>query len=153
MKNAYLSMLSALLLSACVTARPSPDQACYYRHEAEEKDIGYCAVRRSGNMLYFSGTDAPAPMPAAIRAVYGRLQKSLGEHGLTFADVVKETVYTTDLDAFTANAGLRKPFYGGSYPAATWVQVQRLYDPSYVLEVELIARIPETRVKDPSISH
>lgn len=145
MKTACLFAIFAVLISACAAVRPGPEHACYHRHEAEEQDIGYCAVLQSGDMLYFSGTDAPGPMPDAIRAVYARLQKSLAERGLTFADVVKETVYTTDLDAFTANAGLRKPFYGGTYPAATWVQVQRLYDPAYVLEVELVARVPEAR--------
>lgn len=145
MKRAYPVVTLALLLGARAAPQPGPDHACYHRHEAEEKEIGYCAMLRSGATLYFSGTDAPAPMPDAIRAVYSRLQRSLAEQGLTFADVVKETVYTTDLDAFTQDAGLRKTFYGDSYPAATWVQVQRLYDPSYVLEVELEARYPRSK--------
>ncbi|MBS0396783.1 MAG: RidA family protein, partial [Proteobacteria bacterium] len=33
--------------------------------------------------------------------------------------------------------------YGAAMPAATWVQVQRLYDPSLVVEVELIAEYPK----------
>lgn len=143
MKTACLCTALAFFLSACAAVRSGPEHACYHRHQAEEEDIGYCAALRSGDTLYFSGTDAPAPMPDAIRVVYSRLQKTLSDQGLSFADVVKETVYTTDLDAFVRGADIRKTFYGNTYPAATWVQVQRLYDPTYVLEVELEARHPE----------
>jgi hypothetical protein len=38
---------------------------------------------------------------------------------------------------------IRHEFYGVSLPAASWVQVQRLYLPSYVLEVELTAEFEE----------
>ena len=87
-------------------------------------------------------------MPDAIRGVYGELQKTLEHYGLTFAHVVKENVYTTDLDALKANLEVRRGFYGKEYPAATWVQVSRLYQPIHVLEVELIAVFPESSVKD-----
>lgn len=83
-------------------------------------------------------------MGAAIRKVYGRLQRTLEANGLTFANVVKENVYTTDLDAFIQNKEVRKEFYANTpLPAATWVQVQRLYTPATVLEVELVAEYPK----------
>ena len=82
-------------------------------------------------------------MPAAVRSVYDRLKQTLEANGLTFRDVVKENVYTTDLDAFKASKEIRKTFYADSLPAATWVQVQRLYLPSLVLEVELTAEYPK----------
>ena len=56
---------------------------------------------------------------------------------------MKENVYATDLDAFIHNKAIRKEFYGDTFPAATWVQVQRLYVPSLVVEVELIAVYPK----------
>jgi enamine deaminase RidA (YjgF/YER057c/UK114 family) len=56
---------------------------------------------------------------------------------------VKENVYATDLDAFIRNKEARKAFYGEALPAATWVQVQRLYSPSFVVEIELVAQYPE----------
>jgi 2-iminobutanoate/2-iminopropanoate deaminase len=58
---------------------------------------------------------------------------------LSFADVVKENVYATDLDAFISTREIRKEYYGSTLPAATWVQVQRLYRPSFVVETELTA--------------
>ena len=82
-------------------------------------------------------------MATAIQTVYGDIQKTLEANGLTFADVVKENVYSTDLGAFIEHKALRRQFYANTpLPAATWVQVQRLYTPAIVLEVEVVAEYP-----------
>lgn len=137
----------ALALSACAaTARPdAPLQAsCWHQDADDENEIGYCQAVRYGDTLYVSGTAGRGPMDAAVTSVYRRLDATLKANGLSFASVVKENVYTTDLDAFIAHKDLRRPWYGSNLPAATWVQVQRLYVPSLVLEVEVTARIPES---------
>jgi len=128
-----------LVVAGCAATSPPFAKSCYHRNESVETDIGYCQAVRSGNTLYISGTVGQGEMPAAVRAVYERLQKTLEANGLKFADVVKENVYTTNLDAFEQSKAIRKEFYGSSFPAATWVQVQRLFAPSLVLEVELTA--------------
>ena len=117
-------------------------KSCYHRNESVETDIGYCQAVRSGNTLYISGIVGQGDMESATRSVYERLQKTLEANGLKFADVVKENVYTTDLEAFEKAKAIRKAFYGTSLPAATWVQVQRLFAPAFVLEVELTATYP-----------
>jgi len=38
--------------------------------------------------------------------------------------------------------GTRKGFYNKDFPAANWIQVQRLDEPDAKLEVELIAHLP-----------
>lgn len=106
-------------------------------------EIGYCQAVRTGNRLYVSGTVGQGEMPAAVQSVYERLRQTLEANGLTFRNVVKENVYTTDLDAFEGSKDIRKSFYGSTLPAATWVQVQRLFLPSFVLEVELVAEYPK----------
>jgi len=111
--------------------------------EQLEKDIGFCQAVRSGNTLHVSGVAAGGTMDSAIRSVYERLGEVLKANGLSFANVVRETVFATDLDAFIENKAIRREFYGASLPAASWVQVQRLYLPSYVLEVELTAQFEE----------
>lgn len=142
MRAVPLNVFLALLLGGCGLTPPAPQYACFHRHPGEEQEIGYCAALRSGDTLYLSGTVATEPMHEAVKAVYARLGQTLKEQGLSFADVVKETVYTTRLDEFIRAADLRKPFYGGSYPAATWVGVERLYEAGDVVEVELIAKYP-----------
>ncbi len=142
MKTPVLFALS-LVVAACSTTPVRPPPACFHRAEAVEREIGYCQALRAGNRLYVSGIAGRGEMRAAVRSVYARLQQTLAAQGLGFGDVVKENVYTTDLDAFEASNDVRKPFYGTAVPAATWVQVQRLYEPSLVVEVELIAEYPK----------
>ena len=139
MRTMLLTITLALAVSGCVSVGPPVSKQCSHENESSEMDIGYCRSVRVGNTLYISGTTGAGDMPSAIRSVYARLQKTLEKDGLSFADVVREVVYATDLDAFIRNKELRKEFYGHDWPAATWVQVQRLYTPSYVVEVELTA--------------
>ena len=142
MKARLLCSLT-LTLGACTTTPLPPPPSCYHKSESAEVEIGYCQAVRSGNRLYISGTAGQGDMPAAMHSVYERLKQTLEANGATFHNVVKENVYTTDLDAFKDNKEIRKAYYGATLPAATWIQVQRLYVPSLVLEVELVAEYPK----------
>lgn len=133
----------AVLLAGCASVAPQPRRACVHMNEAIEKDVGYCQALRSGNTLHVSGIAAEGGMDAAVRSVYARLRQTLSANGLSMANVVKENVYATDLDAFIRHKDIRREFYGTSLPAATWVQVQRLYIPSFVVEVEVTAEYPK----------
>ena len=139
MKNFVLVSIVTLTVSACISGGPAIEKQCFHVSDDVEREIGYCEAVRVGDTLHVSGTAGQGDMASAMRSVYGRLQKTLEANGLTFADVVKENVYATDLDAFIQNKELRKTYYGQSFPAATWVQVQRLYVPSLVVEIELTA--------------
>ena len=141
MKTLFVLWLT-VSLAACSTTPPRPPPSCFHKSESVEVEIGYCQAVRSGDRLYISGTAGQGEMPVAVQSVYERLKQTLEANGLTFRNVVKENVYTTDLDAFKGSKDIRKAFYGTSLPVATWVQVQRLFLPSLVLEVELIAEYP-----------
>ena len=130
-------------VAACTTVPVAP--TCMNRNAEVEQAIGYCQALRSGNELYVSGVTGSGPMEFAVPKVYQALADILKQNGLSFRDVVKENVFTTDLDAFIANNDKRRPFLGERAPAATWVQVERLFRPTYVLEVELVARYPSAR--------
>ena len=139
-----LVALSSILLPGC-TAAPhrATSRTCFHESESVETEIGYCSAVRSGQMLYISGSAAKGDMASAIPKVYKNLQETLEANGLTFTNVVKENVYATDLGDFIQHKDLRKQFYANTpLPAATWVQVQRLYSPALILEVELIAEYP-----------
>ena len=110
----------------------------FHLNEKIEKEIGYAQAVRIGDTLYISGSVGAGEMPGAIRESHDELKKTLAAHGLDFRNVVKENVFTTDLDAFKA---IRKEYYGTECPAGTWVQVQRLYLPKFV--VELLAVFPK----------
>ena len=137
-----LLLIFVALATGCATTVPQVAPSCKFQNEAVERSIGFCQAVRVGDLLYVSGVTGAAPMESAVPRVYEQLRRILEANGLTFADVVKETVYATDLDAFIKVSDIRKPFYGSRLPAATWVQVQRLYLPAFVVEVELIAHYP-----------
>lgn len=134
--------LIAVLLGGCASAPADKMRGCFHVSESVEREIGFCQAVRVGDTLYISGTVGAGKMPEAMRDVYEKLQKTLAANGLDFRNVVKETVYATDIDAFIRNKDIRKDYYPSAFPAATWVEVRRLYLPTYVVEVELVAKFP-----------
>ena len=104
---------------------------------------GYTQVLKVDNVLYISGTVAGSIDEKGITAVYNSLKKSLASFGATFENVVKENLYATDIEAMKTFNFARKKFYKGDFPAATWIQVQRLYETNAKLEIESIAHLPK----------
>lgn len=145
----HLLLCLGCLLAGSVTAAEllPPLQTDKFQRGKSEDEYGYRGAVRVGNTLYISGNVGKGAMPDAIRTAYGSLQQVLAHYGLGFQHVVKETVYTTQLDALKENRAVRREFYGKEFPAATWVQIDRLFQPDYVIEVELIAVFPETPAK------
>jgi enamine deaminase RidA (YjgF/YER057c/UK114 family) len=130
-----------LLATACTPTRQETRKDCFHLSEKIEKEIGYCQAIRTGNSLHISGSVGAGDMPDAMRHAYDEIRKTLAAHGLDFHNVTKENVYATDLDAFIRNKDIRKEYYGTDFPSATWVQVQRLYLPTFVVEIEVTADI------------
>ena len=109
----------------------------------QDTTAGYCQVLKVDNVLYISGAVTTDLSPKGIQAVYNDLKASLASFGATFQHVVKENLYTTDIEAMKKYNDVRKKFYNHDFPAATWIQVQRLYMSDAKLEVELIAHLPK----------
>lgn len=124
-----------------------PDQVFNLRQA--EHDFVYSQAVRAGNLLFISGTvswnDRAEPtgvgdMAVQVRNVYDELARTLKAHNATFADVVKETVYTCDIDAMVGAASIRAGYWADcAPPASTWVEVSRLVHPDLLLEVEMTA--------------
>ena len=109
----------------------------------QDTSAGYVQVVKVDNVLYISGAVARDITPEGITRVYQALEKSLKSFGATFQNVVKENLYTTDMEAMKKYNDARKVFYKGDFPAATWVQITRLFMYDARLEVELIAHLPK----------
>lgn len=104
---------------------------------------GYTQAVKVDNVLYISGTVLGTLTSKGITRLYEVLGKSLASFGASFQNVVKENLYTTDMEELKKCIDFRKPFYKGDYPAATWVQVVRLFMAEGKLEVELVAHLPK----------
>ena len=87
----------------------------------QDTSAGYAQVLKVDNVLYISGAVAREVTPEGIRWVYDNLEKSLKAFGATFENVVKENLYTTDMEAMKQFNYVRKAYYKGDYPAATWI--------------------------------
>jgi enamine deaminase RidA (YjgF/YER057c/UK114 family) len=109
----------------------------------QDTSAGYVQVVKIDNVLYISGAVAREVTPEGITRVYQSLERSLKSFGATFQNVVKENLYTTDMEAMKKFNDARKVFYKGDFPAATWMGVSRLFMADAKLEVELIAHLPK----------
>ncbi len=109
----------------------------------QDTSAGYVQVVKVDNILYISGAVARDVTPEGITRVYQALEQSLKSFGASFQNVVKENLYTTDMEAMKRYNAARKAFYKGDFPAATWMQVARLFMHDARLEVELIAHLPK----------
>lgn len=114
-----------------------------------EKDFGYSQAVRVGNTIHISGSVSmndtgevlgKGDMKEQLKNALEDIRKTLAHFGADYGDVVKETIFTTDMDALLSATGVRGKFYEGyEYPAATWVAVPRLVSPDFLVEVEVVA--------------
>jgi enamine deaminase RidA (YjgF/YER057c/UK114 family) len=107
-------------------------------------------VEGTSKVLYCSGqtsVDAdgapqhPGDMAAQIALALDNLEAVLGEAGMTLANVVRLNFYTTDVDAYLANAEVVGARTGaaGIAPAGTLLGVARLAFPELMIEMEATA--------------
>lgn len=140
-------MIALLLLTAGYSAyaqQPNIEKKKFnWGRGEQDTTAGYAQALKVDNVLYISGTVARDVTPEGVRSVYTALERTLQHYGATFQHVVKENLYTTDIEAMKQNNFVRKQFYKGDFPAATWVQISRLYMPDAKLEIELVAHLPK----------
>ena len=74
---------------------------------------------------------------AQATQVFENIRTVLGEMGLSFANVLKTTVFLTDLGDFAAVNAIYERYFGPDFPARSCVEVSRLPAGARV-EVELI---------------
>lgn len=154
-RAALLTVLfAAAALSACEREpEPAPLRVKRVFHlNPYEKDFGYSQAVLIDKTLYISGSVAadqngrlvsPGDMAGQMRAAYSNIRRTLAAHGADFDEVVKETIYTTNMDALLKASDLRFEFYDKErLPTTSWVQVQRLIDPGFLVQIEVVAELP-----------
>jgi reactive intermediate/imine deaminase len=108
----------------------------------------YTDAVRAGDLLFVSGivpVDAEGALVggedvvAQARAVFDTLGRVLTAAGAGPEDVVKVTVFLTDVDDRPAINPVRQEFFGAARPASTLVEVSRLAIRGAKIEVEAVA--------------
>lgn len=141
MKSIFSGLLVFFALSAFSQVAPLKKEV--FNAGPWEANAGYSQAVKVGNTIYLSGHVAGGTFEEQVSGIYNSLGKTLAQYGATFQHVVKENLYTTDIEEMKRHNELRKAYYKGDFPAATWVQISRLYMAEAKVEVELIVVLPE----------
>ena len=100
---------------------------------------------RTGEWLFISGLtageDAPPDIVKQTEITMDRMQKVLEAEGGSLKDVIRVTVYVTELDKLMEIHEVRNRYFGDALPASTLVQVTALVRPELKFEMEAIARL------------
>ncbi len=130
----------------------------YQLNPEREARFGLSAMVRSNNTLHVAGLISvddefnligSNDMAAQIDRIYTRLEAVLGLAGADLRHVVNEVSYTTNMEALVAASGVREQRYQRAQaapPAATAVEVRKLYLPGALLELVATAEVPATGV-------
>ena len=118
--------------------------------EKGPKAVGpYSTATVYGDTIYLSGMigiDPAVQKPveggtlAQAKQVFENIRTVLGELDLTMDDVLKTTVFLTNLGDFAEVNKLYAEYFGPNYPARSCVEVSRL-PMGLSIEVECIARL------------
>lgn len=115
-------------------------------------DRPFSAGLRDGSLLAISGqvsvdeqwhTVGVGDFEAQARRTFENIGQVLAGAGADFSHVAELTYYLVDLDDFSTLDRVRRDYLiGPPYPASTAVEVPRLLDRSWLLEVSAIAVLP-----------
>ena len=119
---------------------------------AAEPISHYTDAVRFGDLLFVSGAAAfdsdgnvvgKGDVVTQTRVVLQNIRDALQEVGADMGDVLKVTVFLTDIADRAAVNPVRKEFFGDAKPASTLFEVSALAVPDMLVEIEAIAGIPE----------
>ena len=123
-----------------------------YRVDGQAEPIShYTDAVRAGNLLFVSGcvpVDSHGRLVggdaavAQARQVFRNVGEVLAAAGAGFGDVVKVTVFLTDIADRARIDPVRQEVFGRARPASTLVEVAALAVEGAKIEVEVVALIP-----------
>ena len=143
MKRLILASLCAItagLTAAQEIERINPDgmtQPTAYSHVVSYGEFlflaGQVSLDAEGNVV------GEGDMRAQVRQVMENLKTVLESQWADFDDVVKITIYTTDIAAYRETGDIRAEYWTGGAPASTLVQIDQLARPVFLVEIEATA--------------
>ena len=111
----------------------------------------YTDAVRFGDIVFLSGVGpleedlslvGGDDVVAQARKTHENLGYVLEALGASFADVLKVTVYLTDVGDRTAINPVRQEFFGEARPASTLIGVNELAIPGMKLDIEAVVGLP-----------
>ena len=72
---------------------------------------------------------------------FANLRRALEAGGSSLKNVIKVTIFVTDMGNFKEVVELRRKYFSLPYPADTIAEIKALYDPAAMIEIEAIAAV------------
>ena len=103
---------------------------------------------RVGDLLFISGQAAiddegrivgPGDFDTQAKQAFANLERALRAGGSSLRNVVKVTIFLTDMSYFDRIVELRGQYFSAPYPADTIVEVSSLYSREAMIEIEAVA--------------
>ena len=112
-----------------------------------EPIIGFSRAVRVGNIVHLSGT---GPVGAdeldaegQTRRIFAIAEEALAKAGASLNDVVRTRMYLTHVEDWQAVGRVHGEFFANIRPSATMLVVAKLLNPSWRIEMEMEAVIPD----------
>jgi enamine deaminase RidA (YjgF/YER057c/UK114 family) len=83
---------------------------------------------------------------AQAKEIFGKIRHLVEAAGGNMADVVKVTIFVTDITQREKVWQARREFFIGNFPTSTLVQVAALADPSLKVEINAVAHIGASKL-------
>ena len=104
----------------------------------------------SGGIAYVAGMTARGSEAAGdeyvqAKAIFTKIRHLIEAAGGSMADVMKVTIFVTDITRREKVWQARREFFTGNFPVSTLVQAAALADPSLKVEIDAIAHIGASR--------
>jgi len=119
-----------------VEATDNADVLGPYSHGATDGEIlftaGQIPITPEGTVL------SDEPIAVQTDQSLANIERTLAEAGLTMDDVLKTTVYMTNIDEFDGMNEAYTDYFGADPPARTALEVRRIADEA-AIEIEAIA--------------
>ncbi len=117
-----------------------------------EDIVGYSRAVRVGNLVEVTGTVAVNEQQELVGGdsaydqtffVLQKIEKVLERAGARLQDVVRTRIFVSDITRWEEYGKAHGAFFREIRPCTTMVEVSRLIDPAYLVEIEASAIIPE----------
>src|SRR5437016_1684894 len=135
-RNERKAHYPAMALKKIVKPAKSPPAVGPYNHGVRTGDLLFCAGQipldpSTGNLV-------AGDIKAQTQRVLENIKAILDDQGLSFANVVKSTVFLTNLADFAAMNEVYAKYFSSDFPARSTIQVAALPKGAHV-EIEVIA--------------
>lgn len=105
---------------------------------------GQVALTAKGNMTTGEGLVGKGDALAQARQSFKNIKTLVEKAGGAMEDIVKLTIYITDIRDADRVRKARTEFFTGDFPTATLVCVTALASPLFLVEIEAIAVLPDS---------